>query len=163
MLRMNCVPRGKGDGRSSAQIQRWVITVSLAATTDCFADGAVCTDRGHPLSNANAVTVAGPALISVADAQVPRGRGGAGLLGQLGPGVQPHAVGGLRHVGRKRPGWRGLHGGRGTLVFLPGETTQTVRVAMLGEAMDEGNEMLTLTNSAPAWPSDGEATGIILR
>ena len=30
---------------------------------------------------------------------------------------------------------------------------------MLGDAMDEGNEMLTLTltNSAPAWPSDGEA------
>ena len=51
------------------QNRRWIITVrprssddvtvSLPATTDCSAAGAVCTEAGRPLSNANSATVRG--------------------------------------------------------------------------------------------------------
>ena len=36
------------------------ITITLPATTDCTATGAICTDDGRKLSNATTVTVAGP-------------------------------------------------------------------------------------------------------
>ncbi|MDE0194895.1 MAG: SwmB domain-containing protein [bacterium] len=36
------------------------VTVTLAVTTDCAADGAVCTPDGRPLSNSLTATVAGP-------------------------------------------------------------------------------------------------------
>ena len=65
--------------------QRWTITVrprssedvtvSLPATTDCDAAGAVCIEDGRPLSNSNSATVAGPVGISVADARVEEGDG----------------------------------------------------------------------------------------
>ena len=55
---------------ASNQNQRWTIrvrprsvgevTVSLPATTDCGAAGAICTPDGRPLSNATSATVAGP-------------------------------------------------------------------------------------------------------
>ena len=68
---------------SQGQNKRWIITVrprssddvtvSLPATTDCGAAGAVCIDDGRPLSNSNSATVAGPVGISVADARVEEG------------------------------------------------------------------------------------------
>ena len=36
------------------------ITITLPATTDCTATGAICTDDGRKLSNSTTVTVAGP-------------------------------------------------------------------------------------------------------
>ena len=39
---------------------REAVTVTLSATTDCAADGAICTPDGRPLSNAPTVTVSGP-------------------------------------------------------------------------------------------------------
>ena len=52
---------------------------------------------------------------------------------------------------------------RGTLSFTPGETVRTVTVAVLDDAHDEGEEILTLTlsNAAGAPIVDGEATGTI--
>ena len=68
---------------SQGQNKRWVVTVrprssedvtvSLPATTDCDATGAVCIEDGRPLSNSNSATVAGPVGISVADARVEEG------------------------------------------------------------------------------------------
>ena len=55
----------------SGENQRWTISVrpdssedlviTLPATTDCSATGAVCTQAGRPLSNRNSATVTGPA------------------------------------------------------------------------------------------------------
>ena len=51
----------------------------------------------------------------------------------------------------------------GTLTFARGETAQTVTVAVLDDAHDEGSETLTVTLSNPrgAHLADGEATGTI--
>ena len=37
-----------------------VVTVELPATTDCEADGAVCTEDGRPLSTRLELSVSGP-------------------------------------------------------------------------------------------------------
>ena len=52
---------------------------------------------------------------------------------------------------------------QGTLTFAPGETEQTVRVAVLDDAVDEGAETLTLRllNASGAVIADGVATGTI--
>ena len=52
-------PSGNGD-----------VTVSLPATTDCDAHGAICTADGRPLSNANSATVPGQAASAVANGPV---------------------------------------------------------------------------------------------
>ena len=36
------------------------ITITLPATTDCTAAGAICTDDGRMLSNSNSVSISGP-------------------------------------------------------------------------------------------------------
>ena len=36
------------------------VTIVLPVTTDCNADGAVCTGDGRKLSNRNSITVSGP-------------------------------------------------------------------------------------------------------
>ena len=52
---------------------------------------------------------------------------------------------------------------RGTLTFAAGKTTQTIAVAVLDDAHDEGEETMTLTLSRPAGAvlADAEATGTI--
>ena len=51
----------------------------------------------------------------------------------------------------------------GTLTFAAGETTKTVNVPVLDDAVDEGSETFTfrLSNAAGAHIADGEATGTI--
>ena len=66
--------------------RRWAVTVapvskaglgmSIAATTDCAAAGAVCTEDGRMLSNAVSELIPGPPGLSVADARVHEGDGG---------------------------------------------------------------------------------------
>ena len=52
----------------------------------------------------------------------------------------------------------------GTLTFAAGETVKTVRVALLDDAIDEGEETFTLrlSNARGARVADGEATGTIV-
>ncbi len=52
----------------------------------------------------------------------------------------------------------------GTLVFAPGETEKTIAVALLDDAVDEGEESfaLRLSNAAGAALADAEATGAIV-
>ena len=44
------------------------VTITLVATTDCAATGAICTANNRPLSAAVSATVVGPLGLSVADA-----------------------------------------------------------------------------------------------
>ena len=54
-------------------------------------------------------------------------------------------------------------GAKGTLTFGPGETSKTVRVAVLNDAEDDSGETFTLrlSNASGATIADGEATGTI--
>ena len=76
---------------AQGQNQRWTITVrphssedvtvTLAATTDCGASGAICTPDGRPLSNSPSATVVGPSsrpALTAAFHDVPTAHGGTG-------------------------------------------------------------------------------------
>ena len=56
------------------------VTVELPATTDCTADGAVCTDDGRPLSNGNSATVEGLPPLTAEFADMPSEHDGADLI-----------------------------------------------------------------------------------
>ena len=127
----------------------------------------------HP-SNAAGATVgasvragqATGAALSVADAQVTEAAGAAiSFTVALGPASASEvtvdyatadgtATAGLDYVHRA-----------GTLTFKPGETTKAVRVAVLDDAIDEGEETFTLILHNPrggnAYLEDAEATGTI--
>ena len=140
------------------------VTVSLPPTTNCAASGAVCTEDGRKLSNALAARVQGPPGLAVADAEVDEGadaelaftvslsRAASGPVTVDYASADGTAVAGEDYTAVS-----------GTLTFAPGETEQTVTVAVLDDAHDEGEETMTLTLSNPvgAHIVDGEATGTI--
>ena len=146
-------PSGHGD-----------VTVSLPPTTDCDADGAICTADGRPLSNANAATVRAMAALSAADAETTEGAGAtlefAVTLSRAAAGTvtvdyatsDGTAVAGTDYTSAS-----------GTLTFDPGETAGTVSVSVLDDSVDDGGETLTLTlsNASGARIADATATGTI--
>ena len=69
----------------------------------------------------------------------------------------------LPHGGRDGAGGLGLHGGLGAVTFQPGETTQTIAVAILDDAVPESEESFTveLGEASGAAVSDGTATARI--
>ena len=96
---IHVAPSGNGD-----------VTVSLPPTTDCNANGAICTADDRPLSNANAATVRAMAALSAADAETTEGAGATlEFAVTLVAGGVGHGDGRLRHVRRHRGGGDGLH------------------------------------------------------
>ena len=146
-------PSGHGD-----------VTVSLPPTTDCDADGAICTADGRPLSNANAATVRAMAALSAADAETTEGAGArlefAVTLSRAASAAvtvdyatsDGTAVAGTDYTSAS-----------GTLTFDPGETAGTVSVSVLDDSVDDDGETLTLTlsNASGARIADATATGTI--
>ena len=142
------------------------IEVAIAATADCAAAGAVCTEGGEALSNAVSAAIPGPPGLSVADAQVEEGPDAAldfaVTLSRASTEVvtvdyatsDVSAVAGADYTRTT-----------GTLTFTPGETAKTVSVPVLDDAHDDGGETFTLTLSNPsggnAWLEDASATGTI--
>ncbi len=141
------------------------MTVTLPATADCAAPGAICTAGGQKLANLVSATVLGPALLSVADAEAREG---------IDPAVEfavrlSRAASGEVTVDYATADGTATAGedytaSRGTLTFAAGEREQTVSVAVLDDAHDEGREtfLLRLSNATGAHIEDGEATGAIL-
>ena len=156
------------------QNQRWIITVrprssealtvSLAATVDCGAAGAICTPDGRPLSSANQATVAGPVGISVADARVEEDEGAvlAFAVTLSRAASRTLTVDYATSDGSAQAGVD-YTAASGTLTFEAGESTKTIEVAVLDDSHDEGEETLTLTLSSASSGllTDGEATGTI--
>ena len=141
------------------------MTITIAATTDCSANGAVCAD-GERLSNDATATVLGPPGLSVADAQAEEAAGAtvdfAVTLGRAFTSavtVDYATSDGIAAAGSDYTSTSG------TLTFAPGETLKTVSVAVLDDSHDEGAETFTLTLSNPqggnAWLSDASAVGTI--
>ena len=140
------------------------VAVTLPASADCAASGAVCTADGRGLQFAVTYIVPGPPALSVADARA-----------QEGPDATvDFAVKLSRAAGAPvTVDWRTRNGtakagkdytrARGTLTFAAGETSKTVSVALIDDAHDEGTEtfLLKLSNAGGAVIADGEATGTI--
>ena len=143
------------------------VTLVLRATTDCADDGAICTEDGRMLAHSTPVTIPGPPVeVSVADARVEEGAG-AVLAFVV---TLERAVSGAVTVNYATSDGSALAGvdytaASETLTFAAGESSQTIEVAVLDDAHDEGEETmaLTLSNaSSGARITDAEATGTIV-
>ena len=140
------------------------VTVTLEAGAACDTPAAVCTKDGRALSNTISTTVRGPVAVSVADARAEEGtdetidfavslsRAASGTVAVAYATADGSATAGEDYTARK-----------GELTFAPGETEKTVRVPVLDDAIDEGEETFTLrlTNASGARIADGTATGTI--
>ena len=140
------------------------VTVTLAAGAACDSPAAVCTNDGRALSSTISATVRGPVAVSVADARAEEGTDEtidfAVSLSRAASG--PVAVAYATADGSATAGEDYTRTG-GTLSFAPGEAEKTVRVPVLDDAIDEGEETFTLrlTNASGAVIADGEAIGTI--
>ena len=140
------------------------VAISLRATADCSAPGAICTKDGRKLSNTVSATVQGPAVLSVADARANEGADAAVAfqvtLSRAASGTV--TVDYATRDGTAKAGEDYEHT-RGALSFAAGELEKTVSVPILDDALDEGEETFTLKlmNARGAAIADGEATGTI--
>ena len=128
--------------------------------------GAICT-KGEPwgkLTNTISATVEGPVTVSVADARAREGsdetidfavtlsRAASATVAVAYATADSSATAGSDYTAQK-----------GQLTFDPGETEKTVRVPVLDDTVDEGEETFTLrlTSASGARIADGTATGTI--
>ena len=142
------------------------VTITLLAGRACAVSGAICT-KGEPrrrLTNTISATVGGPVSVSVADARAREGsdetidfavtlsRAASATVAVAYATADGSATAGSDYTARK-----------GELTFDPGETEKMVRVPVLDDAIDEGEETFTLrlVNASGARIADGTATGTI--
>ena len=140
------------------------VTIALAAGRACGEPGALCTADGRALADGIAALVRGPAALSVADARVREAPGAelafAVTLDRAASG--PVTVGYASADGSATAG-TDYTATSGTLTFAAGETAKTVAVPVLDDAIDEGEETLTLrlSKASGARIADATATGTI--
>ena len=140
------------------------VTVSLPATTDCAGAGGICLPDGRKLSSAIAATILGPPELHVADATAHEGAD-VTLDFVVTLTRAPGSVVTVSYATSDGTATAGSDytATRGTLTFAPGETTKTVPVPVLDDAIDEGEETMRLTISSPSGVKLGDsvATGTI--
>ena len=147
--------------------ERWSISVRPAsheAVTITLPAGSVSIEDGRTLANTVSTTVAGPATLSVADAEATEGADAAvAFLVSLS-----RAASGTVTVDYATRDGTAVAGEdytrtRGTLSFAAGELEKTVEVPILDDVLDEGSETFTLKlrNARGAAIADGEAVGTI--
>ena len=140
------------------------VSITLPATTNCDAAGAICTSDGRPLSNSNSASVIGPVGVSVADARVEEGAGAvlAFAVTLSRAATSAFSVDYATSDGSARAG-EDYTAASGTLSFQAGDSSRTIEVAVLDDSHDEGEETLTLrlSNASSGRLTDSEATGTI--
>ena len=126
------------------------VTVTLAASSDCAANGAVCASGGRALSNASSATIGSPVRIRVADGKAREGRDESLDFAVTLNRAAEHEVS-VDYATRDGTATAGADytAASGTLVFAAGETAKTVSVAILDDAVDEGKETFRLRLSNP--------------
>ena len=133
------------------------VTVTLPA-------GSVVTESGRPLANTVTATIIGPPLLSVADARAEEGVDNEIAFAVTLSRAASEVVT-VDYVTRDGTATADEDYTRttGTLTFAVGETTKTVTVPLLDDAIDEGEETFTLKlhNVQGAWILDDEAMGTI--
>ena len=154
--------------------QSWTITVepdgwgnvslTLPGGRACTASGAICTADARQLSNSPSATVIGPAALSVADASADESTDDTldfvvslDRSSTLTVTVDYATSNGTATAGSDYTPTSG------ELTFEPGNTTKTVSVPILNDAIDDDGETVTLTlsNASNARIADGTATGTI--
>ncbi|MYE12995.1 MAG: hypothetical protein F4X99_15350, partial [Gammaproteobacteria bacterium] len=164
----------KAQRAAPGQNRRWTIsvrpsswkdvTITLPATTDCAAAGAICTPDGRMLSQTVTATVRGPVTLSVADAEAHEGEDEAiGFVVSLGRAASQTVTVDYATADGTAVAGEDYTATRGTLSFAEGELEKTVSVPILDDVLDEGSEtfVLRLRNAQGAAIADGEATGTI--
>ena len=142
------------------------VTVRVRGTTACDTAPGVCTADGRKLAGGLQVVIAGPAALSVADAEVEEGADATldftvtlSKARSTATTVSYATSDGTATAGSDYTSTSGM------LTFGPQETSKTVPVPVLDDAHDEGSETLTLTLSNPSPSSvklaDATATGTI--
>ena len=147
------LPSGLGD-----------VTVRVNGTTACNTAPGVCTADGRTLGGGLSVSSAGPAALSVADAEVEEGADAtlAFVVTLSKARVATTTVQYATSDGSATAG-ADYTSTSGTLTFVQMETTKTVSVPVLDDSHDEGSETMTLTlsNASGARLVDSTATGTI--
>ena len=141
------------------------VTITLPATTGCAAAGAICASDGRMLSSAVTATVPGPVVLSVADAEANEAAGATiDFTVTLNRAASGSVTADYATADGTATAGEDYTAASGTLTFAAGVLTQTVAVALLDDAVDEGRETFTLTlsNASGAQIADGEAVGTII-
>ena len=154
--------------------QNWTITVeplgtgqiaiTLPATTDCDATGAICTADERKLSHSTSATVLGPVGISIDDVEVVEGanavlvfavsltRAASSALTVDYATSDGTATAGADYTATS-----------GTLTIGAGSSSGTIQVSVIDDEHNEGSETFTLTlsNASSGDLTDSSATGTI--
>ena len=135
------------------------VTVRVKGTSACDTAPGVCTADGRKLAGGLLVSIAGPATLSVADAEVQEGAD-ATLAFTVTLSKARFTATTVDYATSDGTATAGSDYTltSGTLTFGPLETSKTVSVPVLDDAHDEGSETLTLTLSNPS-PSSVRLAG----
>ena len=141
------------------------VTITLPATEDCSATGAICTEDDRPLASATSATVAGPAeepTINVGDAGATEGQDVEFTITLSKATGEEVMVDYATADGTASEG-SDFTATSGTVTFAANETSRTVSVPTADDTADEEDETFTLTLSSPtnATLDDATATGTI--
>ena len=154
----------KAHRRVTIQPEDWNdVTVTLPETTDCAAQGALCTAAGGPFQGTISATVPGPLVLNVAPLFI--GSEGAGTQFAI-PVRLSRASTETVTVDYQTSDGTATAGAdyvaaQGTLTFAPGETAKTAEVTILDDAHNEGAERFKLTLSNATGAAIWTATGIV--
>ena len=151
---LRILPSGSGD-----------VTVRVKGTSACDTAPGVCTADGRKLAGGLTVSTAGPATLSVADATAEEGAD-ATLEFTVTLSKARYVPTTVRYATADDSAAAGSDytATSGTLTFGRLETSKTISVPILDDAIDEGSETMTLTLSEPSDNvrlADATATGTI--
>ena len=164
----------KARRKTQGSNQNWTITVdplgsdqiaiSLPATTDCDATGAICTDDGRKLSHSTSASVLGPVGISIGDVEVEEG---AGVVLAFGVALTRAASNQLTVDCATSDGTATAGADytatSGTLTIGAGSSSGTIQVSVIDDEHNEGSETFTMTlsDASSGQITDATATGTI--
>ena len=171
----------KAQRKTQGSNQNWTVTVdptdnggvsiTLPATTNCSAQGAICTADGRRLSNSSSATVAGPAAVveTTPTVSIAGGSGTEGDDGSIAFTVTlDEAASGTVTVDYATADGSAEAGddytaASGTLRFAAGETSKAISVAIDDDIDNESDETFTVTlsNASGADLGTQAATGTI--